>query len=353
MSNETDFHDRQIELDCLRIIATFGVIILHTCSLHWGKIGVDTLAWQVFNIYEGMTRWTVPVFVMISGALFLGREGQSTAQIYRKNIARIITAYIFWSAAYSILSFILYDSDVKWAIKQFFQGYYHMWFLFMIVGLYIVTPFLRKIVESEELMKYFLGVSLVFTFILPQGISLVTYRFGSIGLELDAILANVNLYFTLGYVSYFVYGYYLNRTKIEKSRGIIFLLGIIGFLMTIIFTAVLSVKRQSATELFYENCTINVMLESTLVFVIGKHSMASLRFSPKIKKLIVMLSKYSFGAYLVHAMIIDFFSRLCGLDARTFNPIFSVPILGVVIFLVSFAISAVLNHIPVINKYIV
>lgn len=353
MKEQTDFCDRQIELDCLRIIATFGVIILHTCSLHWGRVGVDTFSWQVFNFYESMVRWTVPVFVMISGALFLGRK-QSVTKIFRKNIGRIITAYIFWSAAYSVMSFVLYSSGLKWAIKQFFLGYYHMWFLFMIVGLYIVTPFLQRIVESKELMKYFLGVSLVFTFILPQSIQLVTYRFGSIGQELDGILSNVNLYLTLGYVSYFVCGYYLNTTKVEgKNRRILFWLGGIGFLATIILTAVFSVKGQKATELFYEYCTVNVMLESIMVFAVGKQSLAALHFSSKAKMLIVKLSKYSFGAYLVHAMVIELFSRLCGLDALSFNPVFSVPVMGAVVFFISFAISAVIHHIPILSKYIV
>lgn len=348
-----DSSDRKIELDCLRIIATFGVVVLHTCSRLWGGVGVDTFSWQVFNFYESMVRWTVPVFVMISGSLFLAKK-RSTAQLFRKNIARIITAYIFWSAAYSVMSFYLHDSGLKWAVKQFFQGYYHMWFLFMIVGLYIVTPFLQKIVESRELMKYFLGVSLVFTFILPQGIQLVIYRFGSIGQEMNAILGNVNLYFTLGYVSYFVCGHYLNTTKVEgRNRRILYLSGVIGFLTTMILTAVFSMRRQNATALFYENNTVNVMLESIVVFAAGKQCFSSLHFSAKAKMLIVKLSKYSFGVYLVHAMVIELFSSLCGLDAQSFNPAFSVPVMSALVFFVSYVISAAINQIPVLSKYIV
>lgn len=352
MREEADFYDRQISLDCLRIIATLGVIILHTCSLHWERVGVDTFEWQIFNIYESMVRWTVPVFVMISGALFLKKD-QCVEQIYKKNIRRIITSYIFWSAVYSTMSFFLYNSGVKWAIRQFFQGYYHMWFLYMIVGLYIATPLLRQIVRKDELTKYFLGVSLIFTFILPQGIQVITYRFGNIGQEIDGILKNVNLYLTAGYVSYFVCGYYLNEMEInEKNRKIINLLGITGFLMTIIFTSIFSVKNQSATELFYNNFTVNVMAQSLMVFVLGK-KLKDINFSTRAKKMIVKLSKYSFGAYLVHAMLIDIFSYFYGFDARAFNPIVSVPVVSVVVFVSSFVISAILNRIPVINKYIV
>lgn len=353
MKEKADTRERQLDLDCLRIIATFGVVVLHTVSLHWGRLGIGTFEWHVINFYNSIMRWTVPVFVMISGALFL--EGtQSTAQIYKKNILRIVTSFIFWSAAYAFMSFSLFDCGVKWAIRQFFQGYYHLWFLFMIVGLYIVTPFLRKIVSSEELTKYFLGVCLVFTFILPQGIELVIFRFGNIGQEIKDILENVNLYFTLGYVGYFVCGYYLNKRNIDKKgRRIIALLGIMGFLATTCLTAYICVKRQSTSQIFFSNFTVNVMLQSLMVFVFGKKSFGAIRFSPKAKEWIVKLSKYSFGAYLVHAMLIEIFSSLCGFDALSFNPVFAVPVAAVVVFVLSFIISGILNHIPVLNKYIV
>ena len=65
------------------------------------------------------------------------------------------------------------------------------------------------------------------------------------------------------------------------------------------------------------------------------------------------LANYSFGAYLVHVLILDQLDILFGINSLSFNPLFSVPVIGVVLFIASFAISGLLHKIPVLNKYIV
>ena len=55
-----------------------------------------------------------------------------------------------------------------------------MWFLFMIVGLYLIVPFLRPIVRDEKLLRYFLLLTLIFTFLLPQiasAVSLLSWQY--------------------------------------------------------------------------------------------------------------------------------------------------------------------------------
>ncbi|MBQ3764228.1 MAG: hypothetical protein II869_04565, partial [Synergistaceae bacterium] len=69
-------------------------------------------------------------------------------------------------------------------------------------------------------------------------------------------------------------------------------------------------------------------------------------------KIVRVLSQYSFGAYLVHDAVISLIDKL-GLNTLTFNPIFSIPVISVMVFVISFVISAVLNHVPVLKKYIV
>ena len=64
------------------------------------------------------------------------------------------------------------------------------------------------------------------------------------------------------------------------------------------------------------------------------------------------LSQYSFWAYLVHIAVIDLLAKL-GLDSLAFSPVISIPVISVIVFVISFTISAILNHIPVLKKYIV
>lgn len=85
---------RIIYFDVLRIAATLGVMLLHISSQNWSVTNVTSFQWQTFNFFDSIVRWTVPIFVMISGALFLDRD-ISIGKIFKNNIFRIITAFLF------------------------------------------------------------------------------------------------------------------------------------------------------------------------------------------------------------------------------------------------------------------
>ena len=167
--------DRQYHLDCLKVLATFAVMLLHIAEQNWHSANVLSFEWNVLNFYDSVVRWAVPVFVMISGALFLDRD-YPVSRIYRKNILRIVTAFIFWSLAYALISAVLSNKpmELQAIIVETLKGHYHMWFLFMIVGLYMTVPFLKTIVQSAALTKYFLVLSLIFAFVIPQAIKLLS-----------------------------------------------------------------------------------------------------------------------------------------------------------------------------------
>jgi surface polysaccharide O-acyltransferase-like enzyme len=58
--------------------------------------------WNIYNICNSASRWGVPVFVMMSGALFLPRE-IPTKTLYKKYILRMTIAYVVWSAFYAVV----------------------------------------------------------------------------------------------------------------------------------------------------------------------------------------------------------------------------------------------------------
>lgn len=353
MLEKTDRNDWRTDLDCLRIIAAFAVMMLHTSSQKFYNTGGITFEWKVLNFYDSIVRWGVPVFVMISGTLFLDGN-RDIRQIYKKNILRIVTAFIFWSTIYALVNLITFDCGWKKAILQIFKGHSHMGFLYMIMCLYIIVPFFQRIVSSIELTRYFLILSFVFTFILPNLISLISYKSEEIGLVANMIWDSASFHFTLGYVVYFVGGYYLDRIDMTpKLKRTIYLLGVCGFLITWLFTLVLSIAQQRVNMVFYGYFTVNVMLESIMIFAIVKNNLGSFKFSPKAKEILRKFSKFSFGAYLVHMLVLEQLERLFRLSSLSFNPIISVPLISIVIFIISFAISGILNCIPILNKYIV
>lgn len=349
---------RVIYLDYLRIAATFGVIVLHISGQNWYTTSVNSFEWNVLNFYDSIVRWVVPIFVMISGALFLDKAKEvSIKKLYSKNILRIITALIFWSSVYAL------DEGIQGAnFSSFFismlEVNYHLWFLIMLIGLYITVPILRKVTASSQLTKYFLVISFVFTFLIPSISNLLTLlEISSAEKFIEAIqesFSEMNFHLTLGYTSYFVLGYFLSKVDLNrKFRIVIYIFGIIGFITTILLTAGFSSKMQIAYGEFYSNFSLNVLLESISVFVFTRYQLTKITALFKYQTLVLKVSKYSFGIYLVHALIIEIMIVILGINNLSFNPIFSIPTLSIGVFGVSFLISAILNHIPLLNRYIV
>ena len=167
MAVERSVSKRVIYFDILRVVAIFAVVAVHISAQHWLDVDVSSRAWFAFNLYCTTGKWSVPIFVMISGALFLGRD-TTIRTILKKNVLRMVYVFVFWSGCYALISLIFRRSPLFDVFSQFITGHYHLWFLYMIVGLYLLIPLLRPIVQSETLTRYFLLLALVFTFLLPQ-----------------------------------------------------------------------------------------------------------------------------------------------------------------------------------------
>lgn len=92
------------------------------------------------------------------------------------------------------------------------------------------------------------------------------------------------------------------------------------------------------------------MFESIAVFTWFKYKKYHF---PKLHPIALKLSRYSFGAYLVHALTIEQLNDKFGLNTLSFNSALAVIGIGIIVFVCSFVISGILNHIPVVRKYMV
>lgn len=346
--------------DFLRTVAMIAVVILHTAASNWNSIDVHTLAWRTFNVYDGAVRWGVPIFTMISGAIFLdGARELSIRKLYSQNILRLVSAFLFWSTVYAALGLVMGDRSIAHFFAHIIQGHYHMWFLFMIIGLYIITPLLRRITVDRQSTKYFLLLSLVFTFVVPAliwGIKFIDTFAGANGELLSLannVYGSVHYHFTLGFSAYFVLGYYLHTVEISKrTEVVIYILGVLGFGATILLTKYMSYYLGSPTTTFYGNMTLNVLLESVAVFTLAKCRISKIIKSERTQKAFKKMSKLSFGIYLMHVGFIALLGKM-GLSTLSFNPILSVTVIALVVSILSYCASALVHRIPFLNKYIV
>jgi len=342
-------------IDAMRVFATFFVVMIHTIYQSFDHIPVTTSGWKILNVYDSLSRWSVPIFIMISGVLFLGSQ-KTLKNIFKKNIVRLIVTFYFWSLVYALLSYFRFKNTGS-AISQFIQGHYHMWFLVMIIGLYLVTPILRKVAEEKSLTKLFLILALIFAALIPD-IQLILGFFPdptltNITNASNSFVKNFHMYLPLGYAGYFVLGYALNKYKISrKLEYIIYILGVAGIVFTIIATEQRAVLTNTAYIGFYSYTKLNVAAPAAAVFVFFKQHV-HLSDNSKLIKPIRALSKYSLGVYIVHLAILEFMNMSMHITPASFNPALSTLVICLSVTVISYIISAIINHIPFLNKYIV
>ena len=141
----------------------------------------------------------------------------------------------------------------------------------MLIGLYVIVPFLNKIVSDRKIAWYFVIISFVFAFVIPQCTEIVGLKFGVISDVFTKVVSKLQLHMVLGYSGYYVLGFLLNEIRIKKKhRMIIYIFGFLGLVFTIVSSSVISLLWQSPTEMFYGNLTVNTLFVSVSVFVFAK-----------------------------------------------------------------------------------
>ncbi|MBQ6331460.1 MAG: acyltransferase family protein [Clostridia bacterium] len=345
--------ERQICFDVLKIIATFAVVMLHVSAQHWFYVKLKTPEWRAFNLYDGSVRFPVPVFVMISGALFLSAD-RPLRQMYGKYILRIVTAFLFWSVLYAAISYVRGTALIE-VLKEAIKGHYHLWYLYMIAGLYVIVPLLRPVVQNRKLLHYFLILSFFVGIVIPQAI--VNVFRPNAAEFLQSVWDQAYLYLPFGYSFYFVLGYWLNGIALSKKKLVLAaVLILVGTLTTVFLTKrinyyMLDFNLKHKIVLFYQNQTVNVAMTASGVFLLGRGLFRG-PYSARAQKWILALSKATFGVYFVHPIMIDVIKGF-GLETVTFNPYLSVPVITILVFLPSLLVSLILNQIPFVRKYLV
>ena len=345
---------RLIYIDLLKIVAIFSVIIIHVNAMRFYNIDLKSQEWQIYNIFYSITKWCVPVFIMASGMFFLDPlKDISLKKIYFKYILRLAIALFFWATIYILYRSFMYNIplDLPTYIKTLLkaQTNYHLWFLYVIIGLYVITPILRKIIESAKRkdLEYFLGIWAIFTILIPFFTSFKTIE------PISNLISKFSISLIGGFVGYFVIGYYLKTFELKKSiRVLLYFLGFIACIFTIFGTQYLTLRNGALEQKLYGYLAPNVAIMSISVFVFFKYEISKIKFNPISTKVITLLSNCIFGIYLVHDIFIITLLKLQILP-NVINPIVSVPLFSVGLFLISFLVSYIINKIPFINKYLV
>ena len=140
-------------IDQLRVIAAFDVVFVHIILGTFAGLKPLSSQWWLAHGVALTCQWPVPVFVMVSGVLLLdpSRWQESTATFYQKRLHRIGIPLIFWTGLCYVFMERIDHVNVTagFILTNLLQARlpYHTHFLFIIAGLYLLTPLLRRFVQ--------------------------------------------------------------------------------------------------------------------------------------------------------------------------------------------------------------
>jgi surface polysaccharide O-acyltransferase-like enzyme len=290
---------------------------------------------------------------MISGGLFLNPKKEITIKmLFTKYIKRFVIAFLFWSFIYQMYYYanaVFTGSDTlnwKGIIYEAILGPYHMWYLYMLAGLYLITPMLRKITESKSITEYFIIIFFIFSFLQNYGVSLPV-----IGNLISGVMDKTHLPIGLMFIGYFILGYYIKSFNIP--RKIECALYILAVLLLIFNCLVFSVDFLKDINKIWSVKYLmpNIIIESAAIYTFFVKRVSKINFSERTVKFFSKLTEYGFGVYLVHALINNLIG-LTGWSAVTISPFISVPLLTIVIYTLSLLVTVLIRRIPFIGKNI-
>ncbi|MBQ3147772.1 MAG: acyltransferase family protein [Alistipes sp.] len=356
---------RVVFLDYLRIFACFLVILVHASENYYGTDGSasDIAGPQSFlandvdrlcvSVYDGFSRISVPLFMMVSAFLLLPiRKGQTSWQFYSRRLKRVVPPVAFFMILYSTLPLLWGGIDGATSVKdlsRFFLNFPtlagHFWYIYPLIGIYlfmpIISPWLERASRREE--QFFIGL-----FLLSTCMPYLNRWFGEVWGQ-----CFWNEYHMLwnfaGYIGYVVLAHYIRFYIIpEWSRSKRLCVGliatIVGAAITIYSFYIQAipgiVHSTSVIELGWAFCTINCVL-----FTFGAFLVFTCIERGSVPGLIADMSQMSFGVYLVHLFWLGLFVLIFKTD-MALPTVAAIPVISLATFLGSYLTIKIVSYLP-------
>ena len=388
--------ERKVWIDWLRVAACFMVFVVHSTEPFYlggqGSLILDETDAFWASFFDTLVRSCVPLFVIASSYLMFPLNC-STGEFFKKRAIRILIPFILWSVVYAF-AWGEPVENFKNLLLNFNYAAGHLWFIYMLLGVYLLMPLLSPWAEKvgkKELLAY-LGIWL-FTTTIPiirdwaAGGS-VSVIYGPSGLPRQALFplwgeASWNtygvFYYMSGFIGYLLMGLYFRKFVGELSWAKTLLIAIPsylighaiafgGFLRRVYETVGTSLNGSFPAEGLVEkavwwettwcNDTIGVALMAIAWILIFKKIRSSGWFYQNV---LLPVSKASYGMYLMHLLILvpvcGWFRGWLGSGVEGVLGFWTTPveILGaaIVAFIATAVVSVVIRKIPFIGKYIV
>lgn len=334
---------RVLYYDALKILASFFVIMIHVTAEQYYTYTYD-LPWYINYGYSALSRWAVPIFCMVTGALMLSRD-LTVSAVFKKSILHIGLLLAFWGMYYWIVPTRAFTLSGVWvAITNMLSGkvYSHLWYLYMLIGFYLVSPVLSIVTKhaSKRTMEYLLIFLFLSSYVIPFIANYVKFA--------GSLLSALKLCFAGEYLFHFLAGAYLSKYPPKKIVAIVYsAFGITVLVLTsVLYCGIYSMKTQTANGL----PLMAVAISATALFVLFQLLEPVLEKKP-FCSIINFMAPLTFGIYLIHFRVEKYLLE-AGLHSCVINPLIGAPLVTLIIFILTTAVAFVISKIPVVKRLI-
>jgi surface polysaccharide O-acyltransferase-like enzyme len=343
---------RILDVDVIKVWAIILVVLIHvSAQLMYSFNSLPPNIWWVANWFDSFARPAVPLFLMMSGLLLLAPgKTESLRTFFAKRVRRVVVPFLFWACVYLGWRIGFNHEDIPLAQLPLIviQGpvYFHLGFVYYLLGLYLAVPVLRPMVRqaSRQELIYFVVVWFLAVAILP-----VLYRF-------SPLRVGIPFYVMTGFSGYLVLGELVRPVHLGLRGLGLTLLGLLALTaITAYATYRLTVSNGGALdEFFFDYAGPNVILMA-IGMALALKSMPHEAWAQRVPApygWIRQVSNASFSIYLFHVIPLEVLqSGRLGfvLDAATIHPLVGIPLTAAAVLLISLSVTWLARRIPALR----
>lgn len=330
----------------------FAVVTVHTAANP--NEGLTTLTgktWFVTTAIEIFSRWCVPLFIMVSGMLLLQSRtaAQSPRAFYARRASRIAIPLIGWTIFYRL--FIPHTGlhpNVEETVQAIYSGqpFYHLYFLFVIAGLYLICPYLARAIDG--LSQRQLGA-------LTVGALLLGFFWVGVPPWLPSTGANGFSLFA-PFVGYFLAGCWLGRVRIDKELvlggAVVFVLvGIAASLATYEFA---HISTALDWHYLYGYTVPTVAIMTLCVFVALRWFCERREERGPIRHIQTLhyIGETTFGIFLIHPFFLTLWLEHEAMPTEALGLLWWLPVTVLGLVLIGFVFTLVIKQIPGLRRLV-
>lgn len=368
--------NRIVWLDVIRCVAMIMVIGVHCIDPFYISPTMRAIPeythWAA--IHGSLLRPSVPLFVMMTGLLLLPVKKQPLGKFYKKRIYRVLFPFLIWSVLYSMFPWVtgvlglpkeiigdffcytqgqesqsLIDSlkDVAMIPFNFSHKENHMWYIYLLIGLYLYMPFFSAWIENADrkTKRAFLLIWIISLFIpyLKEYVANCLFERSGYVFGTDTWNEFGLFYYFAGFNGYLLLGHYVkkgNDWSLMKTFILCILMFAVGYYITYTgFSTTASNPNATETEmeLFFTFCSPNVLLMTLATFLLLQKVVIT---NSTVIKVLANMTQCGFGIYMVHYFVVGPFFLLIGPSSLPIP--LQVPLMAICIFLCSWAFTALI-----------